>query len=378
MEPIFNANLFTTKGDFMKNRSLVKKQESSRIVEFDFLKGIAVFGMMFMNFYIPFNSSVEQLNSYSLLTSLGGRFGALFIFMAGIGLMLMNKRALVRESEIVLKENRNKIIKRSIFLFVIGMIFSIYWRADILHYYAFYLLLGLIFVKSKKVTILITASILPLIFTGLVFLFNWETNWNWELLFYNDFYTLKGFFMNLLFNGFHPIIPWFSFFLTGMFVAKCDTQKLKTQIMSISVGLVLFAISEFVSFLIFRNGNTSEFSFIFSTQAMPPMPLYVISSTGMNLVIFYSVILIFRKIPRNGLLFNSIKEVGKTVMTNYIGHLIIGFPILYIASEYAELNFINILLFSVVYFILSVFAINLWKLKFNNGPLEMLMRKVSG
>ena len=67
-------------------------QSTKRIAALDITRGIAVLGMIYMNFRIVLSGDFYD-ESYSFLTSQEGRFGVLFIFLAGIGVSLMTRRA---------------------------------------------------------------------------------------------------------------------------------------------------------------------------------------------------------------------------------------------------------------------------------------------
>ncbi len=83
-----------------------------------------------------------------------------------------------------------------------------------------------------------------------------------------------------------------------------------------------------------------------------------------------------------------LSDTGKMTLTNYVQHLTIGMLVFQLlsGSEYTYgylqmgkiLSPAYILIFAFCYFIASMIFSVLWIKKFKRGPLEMLMRKISG
>lgn len=363
--------------DFAVQKPVSAKRGLSRIDGLDITRGLAVFGMMFMNFKIAFRTG-DWSSDYSLLTAMEGRFGVLFIFMAGLGVALMNRKALAEKNPLELKKNRIRLLKRALFLLVVGMVFSLYWFADILHFYSFYLLIGVLLIRQSK---RVLAAVLPvpvIVFVVWNIFFSWDKGWDFVAFSYIDLYTLNGFFRNLLFNGFHPVFPWISFFILGMIIGKTELRPHKKMVRNMGIALAVFIATEILSW-----GLNSAFpdemvrAFI-SSRSFPPFPLFVVSAGAMSVAILYAVILLFRRVSKANLLYKGLKETGKMVLTHYVVHLLIGIPALFLLSMVIPITTLFVLAFSLVYFALTIISVILWRKRFPHGPLEMLMRKISG
>lgn len=350
--------------------------KQNRIQALDITRGLAVLGMIFMNYKISVQMKITETMEYSFLSSQEGRFGALFIFLAGIGISLMNRNALNNRE--LLKKNRTKLLKRSLFLFVLGMLFSLYWQADIFHFYAFYLLISLPLITLKSRTLWKLSVLPPIIAVLLNFAFSWETGWNWEMLNYDGFYTPAGFFRNLLFNGFHPLFPWISFLISGMAIGKSDLYSKNLQWKSLLISALIVAVTELISFVFTSKTGNSELIYLVSTAAMPAFPLYVISAVAQNILIFNAVLLCVYYFRRENPISTGLKETGKMVMTHYILHLFIGLIPLLALKKYISFQTFDILIYSLIYFAFSVSLSLLWRKWHKAGPFETLMRKFSG
>ena len=82
------------------------------------------------------NKTFRFFNEF--IGQLQGRASATFVVLAGIGLGLSSFK---KESQTV-----NTIVKRSIFLLILGLLNMTIFEGDILHYYAFYFLFGVFLV----------------------------------------------------------------------------------------------------------------------------------------------------------------------------------------------------------------------------------------
>jgi uncharacterized protein len=92
-----------------------------RIAGYDLARGVAVFGMILMNFKIvmqdPLNSATNAWAVF--LQAFEGRFGALFIVLAGIGVSLFTRRARTTNDGKRLNANKKTCLK--------GLDFSLFW-----------------------------------------------------------------------------------------------------------------------------------------------------------------------------------------------------------------------------------------------------------
>ena len=89
-----------------------------------------------------------------------GKAAATFVVLAGVGLALMTNSAIKNNDQAKLKIARIRIIKRALFLFVVGISYITIWPADILHFYGVYMAITIVLLTSKEKNILISACIL--------------------------------------------------------------------------------------------------------------------------------------------------------------------------------------------------------------------------
>ncbi len=173
----------------------------------------------------------------------------------------MSNNAVKSNDKTKLKNTRIRIAKRAIFLFVVGLLYTPIWIADILHFYGIYMLLTLLLISSSRKLIFNVGLLLILIYPLLMLLWNYDTGWNFETFVYSNFWSVSGFFRNLFYNGFHPVIPWTAFMLLGLWFGKqnlSDERFIKKSILvSISVFIVMLLISKVSIFVLSEGDQTA-------------------------------------------------------------------------------------------------------------------------
>lgn len=356
---------------------------TNRIVGVDVARALAIMGMIIVNFKIAFGDKGNEV--YKLFASIfEGKAAATFVVLAGVGIAFMSNNAVKNKDKIKLKNTRIKIAKRAIFLFVIGLLYTPIWIADILHFYGIYMLLTLFLISSSRKLIFNLGLLLILVYPLLMLLWNYNTGWNFETFVYSDFWSVSGFFRNLFYNGFHPVIPWTTFMLLGLWFGKQDLSNerfiKKSILVSISVFIIMLAISK-VLITVFSEGNQAtllELNQVLGTSPMPPLPIYMISGSSIAIFIISMSILIAKKYENNFIIV-ALTKTGQLALTFYVAHVIIGMGIVeYINPEkmgkYSiEFSIIYALIFSMFCVLFAV----IWTKYKKTGPLEWVMRKIT-
>jgi uncharacterized protein len=357
--------------------------ENQRIIGFDLARTYAIFGMFIVNFNIVFGNFNDKTGLNYFLSMFSGNSATVFVMLAGMGVALMtNRENYTNEDKVRL---RNTILKRALFLFVIGLLLQTFWPADILHFYGGYMTIAafLLFVKRKYY---LWVSVLSILIFHLLFIFiPFETNWNFETLHYHNFWTPNGFVTNFFYNGWNSVFPWLAFFTTGLYLGRLKWQELKTQKKMFMIGLFLYLQVIVIQFLTNTFTGNVELQELINADYLPPMLPFMLSTTGFGFMLI-SLFMFLGNLVANKKWANDLAKVGQMTLTHYISHLTIG---LFIFAKIYSTAFIKkvsgqkfvepeyILLFSVFYFILSFIFTKLWTMKFKNGPFETIMRKVS-
>ncbi|MFJ7981499.1 DUF418 domain-containing protein [Lysinibacillus xylanilyticus] len=360
---------------------MIKQLQSKRIEGLDFARALAMFGMLIVNFKIIMGAVGNGPAWLIWFTGLfEGRASATFVTLAGIGVTLMTRKA---RNGGDLSTIKVELWKRSAFLFVLGLcLYVADWTGDILHYYGVYMLIAsfLIIVSTKFMIIisslfLITSQILQVTM-------NYLKGWHPKQPFmeYLDFRTIAGFIRNLLFNGYHPVFPWICFFLLGMILGRLDLSKKSVRNKMLYFSLFLLITIEVLSKVLMRlslsvlDGNSAEF--LFQTGPIPPNIFYMLSNSASAIIVIVASIYIIENFPSHWLT-KSLIKTGQLTLTHYVSHVFIGVGILALLNRLENQTLAFSLLFTTLFFVVSILFSVLWRRKYQRGPIEWVMRKIT-
>jgi uncharacterized protein len=355
-----------------------------RIIGFDLARAYAILGMFIVNFNTVFGSLTDKSILGQFLSLFSGNSSSTFVILAGMGIALMTNRDTYNEVE--KSELRTIISRRSWFLFAIGLLLYTWWPADILHYYGGYMHLALLILFLPKQYYLWFALLAIVIFHSLLLLIPYETGWNFNTLEYTDFWTINGFIRNTFYNGWNAIFPWVAYFFAGMWLGRLDWSDIKTQKKMFLVGLSIYLSIIALQFYATHSDMNKDLLMYITADYLPPFLPFMLSTFGFALILISTFMFIGGRVGhyKYASIFTA---TGQMTLTHYISHLTIGMVIFAVITgktyaghlaEKAAASPLFILLFAVSYFLLSCFLSAMWSKRFKNGPIETLMRKISG
>ncbi len=349
---------------------------SSRLVGLDLARFLAFFGMVIVNFSVAMGVTFEPGTLATTISEgMQGRAAATFVVLAGLGLGLAANRS---ETTPLFSVT----IKRALFLLGIGLANMLIFEADILHYYAFYFLFGMLFIKAEMRTLLVVISLIISAFMVMLIGLDYEAGWNWTTLEYSGFWTVEGFVRNLFFNGWHPVFPWLAFFIFGIVLSKLKLTDTKVQIALAIGGMFgLVGIEELSASLInyFPAAEGEEIAILFSTSPVPPVPLY--SAAGMAVAsMVVGICLLTAPYLERAKVLAPFTAAGRMTLTLYIAHILIGMGVLELLGFIGrpDLTASSSMFMSILFLIDAVIFAVIWNRFFKRGPIEMLMRKLAG
>ncbi len=354
-----------------------------RIIGIDVARALAVIGMIIVNFKVVFGENGSSWLK-AITAIFEGKAAATFVVLAGVGLALMTNTAVQNNDKLKLRIARIKIVKRAFFLFLIGSTYLFIWPADILHYYGVYMIFAAFLLASNHKTILILGMIPILIYPLLMVFWNYDSGWNYSTMDYQFLWTFKGFFRNLLFNGFHPVMPWASFILFGLWLGKQDLNNNKFVKKLFWISLIAFVSIQCFSFFgitLLANGNTTiadELSFFLGTKPMPPLPIFMLNGISVAFVIISACIITAKRF-KNSYIISALHKTGQLALTFYVAHVVIGMGIIELISpiKLGQHNIIFSIISAIVFSVLCIIFAVLWLKYKKHGPLEWIMRKIS-
>ena len=362
---------------------------ASRIQGFDIARALAIFGMITVNYRSTFPISAESPAWLEWSAGqINGRAAALFVFLAGIGISLLSRRGRLSGDKADIRADRLNLLRRSLFLLVIGFWFRQYWEYDILHFYGVYLL--------------IAAAILTTCRTARCwFLRCWRRSSfpfsiiscpnNMGITFWatTSAFTPREILIDLFFQGYHPVMPWVAFMLVGMMIGRleltdasvrrrlliwrrrdCPVQPKQSPI-SFSIWALFKLMEDIFPMLDLEKASVS-----LDSSPYPPMPLFFAAGTGWAMAIV-SLCLSFGERFADRRWIMPLVHTGQLALTIYIVHGTIGVWAVEWTGVKPSRTLTWVIAYSALLYAILIVLSTLWRRKFERGPIEAIMRRLT-
>jgi len=355
-----------------------------RIIGYDLARALAVFGMVVVNFKIVMGAEANGPTwLVGLVGMLNGRAAATFVVLAGIGISLLSKKGRLMADQAQLQRDRNMLLKRALFLFVGGLLYTPVWPADILHFYGIYIALAALLLSASTRKLWVFSITLVLGFAVMMLLFDYSQGWDWETLEYSGFWSPSGMFRHLFFNGFHPVFPWLGFLLVGMVVGRQDMENASVRKRIFVLGTATAITAEACSWLLTnslsQHGGVVDgetITTLFGTGPMPPMPLYIFAGAGTACAVITALVSFGLRYGEKGWL-HPFVATGQLALSLYVGHVLLGMGTLEIMGKLEKQTLSFSLLASLVFCVVGLLFASIWRKRFKRGPIETLMRSLT-
>ncbi|MBL7936723.1 MAG: DUF418 domain-containing protein [Bacteroidia bacterium] len=358
---------------------------NKRIIGFDIARAYAIFGMFIVNFNFSFGSIMNPTDTVGyFLNIFTGNSTAIFIICAGMGVSLMTNRAdytILEKAEL-----KSKILKRSWFLFALGLLLFNWWSGDILHFYGGYMHIAVFLLFAPKRYYLVSAITAIILFHILLLVIPITTGWDFITYQYVDFWTPLGFLRNTFYNGWNSMFPWISYFFVGMWLGRLNWQDKHIKRNIFIIGFVAFLLIQGIRLMVKQQLFNAFWSDYIMAEYFPPYLPFVLVTMAFALMTISICMFIGQKFTTNKLVL-ALQKTGQMTLSHYVIHLTLGMVLMAFLTNkhYTGLledeqptSPIYIFAYSFIFYIFSILFSILWCKKFKNGPLEILMRKISG
>lgn len=357
---------------------------NNRIIGFDLARAHAILGMYIVNLNTVFGSHTVTTGLGGFLNLFNGRSSTAFVILAGMGVSLMTNRT--GYSALEKSQLRRKLIRRSWFLFILGLLLYSWWPADILHFYGGYMHVAALLLFVPKYVYWLAAGVAIAIFHCLLLVIPYDAGWNFDTLTYTDFWTVSGFLRNTFYNGWNPIFPWLAFFLLGMWLGRLDWSRRQTRRWIFVAGAFILTLAESIQVLSTQYALNADLQFYLTANYLPPFLPFMLKTAGFALLLLVFCLELGNRFSNRSWA-QALAVTGQMTLTHYVVHLTLGLLLFGALTDHAYTGTVNeqssespasILAFALGFFALSVLFSTIWKRTFRYGPLESLMRRTAG
>ncbi|ARZ74356.1 hypothetical protein CCR98_09270 [Stenotrophomonas sp. WZN-1] len=341
--------------------------DDRRLHGLDLARYLALAGMVLVNFRLALAVPAEGTSWLAgVFRLLEGKASATFVTLAGLGLVLATQRSGWMQASM-------QTWRRAAFLLALGLLNLTLFPADILHYYAVYFALAVLWLRASPRVLLASIVALAVVSFWALLHWNYSEGWNWQTLEYADLWNWPGAVRNLLFNGFHPLLPWMCFFLLGMLLARLPLSQPRVQLALLLLGVLLLGAGQGVQCL----AQGTPWQAWLGTQPMPPGPAYVLTGAGAACSVIAACLWLTRVHPGDWL--EPFTAAGRMTLTLYVGHILLGMGTLeWLGLLDGSASLPAVLLWALLFLMLATGAAWLWSWRFARGPLEAVMRRIAG
>lgn len=339
---------------------------SHRLDGLDLARYLALAGMIMVNFHLAIHPVAPGPDWLQWLFSLlEGKASATFVVLAGIGLALATR-------VLPLGQAYMQTARRSLFLLLAGLLNLTIFPADIIHYYAIYFLLALPWLRAGKATLCLVITAVAATSLWALLHLDYSQGWDWTTLHYEDLWTPNGFLTNLLFNGFHPVLPWMAFLLYGMLLARLPLQHPRTQTL-----LTLAGLSAIGTALLAHQANQAQtWAWLVETTPMPPGPAYLLMGIGAASLCIGACLRTASLWPRAP--WRYLLPAGRMTLTIYLAHILLGMGLLEaMGALNGSWSLTATAMAAVVFLAAATAAAHAWSRRMSHGPIELLMRRLT-
>ena len=360
-----------------------------RIAGYDFARSLAVFGLVVANF----SGNVGHADFHWLYTFIQSGATATFILLAGVGVSLLTQLVRTTNGTPGIADSRKRLIKRAAFLIVVGICCNLIWYADVLHLYGISIAIGSLLIAPNRwlwslafIFVLTCAAFIFFLFDYYEVVDEAIRN-NWNVPSDSDPWTVKGIVLRFYLSGLHSIFKWITFLLIGMWLGQRNVHNPETRRKVFFGGIAVALISECIPLVIHHmlwlvSGLSPSNALRLIEAArilLTPLltPIYFFAGCGTAIAIIGGSLMLTEKYP-DAKWAQPFIATGQLALTLYVAHLIIGMGQSKALEILENQTFPFAIGSAVIFCICAVIFSHFWRKRFERGPLEWSMRRITG
>ena len=364
----------------------------TRIAGYDLARSLAVFGLVGANF----SHSVEHVELDLLYDLIRGSAIVAFLGLGGVGISLLKQRDERMNDARRSADSRKRLTKRAASLLVVGICCNVIWHDNFLCFYGICIAIGALLLAVSNRWLWSLAFIFILIWAVFLFLIfdhykiiN-EIIRNLEALWDSDPWTAEGMVFRLYVSRFHWIFYWAAFLLIGIRLGRQEGPSPNVRKVMFFGGIAVALVSctpwllihyapsllRYVPLVPSRPSLADSSGSGMDSGLMLLTSLYFFVMCGGVTAIIGGSLMLTEKHP-------DVKwtkpfiATGRIALTLYVAHLVIGMGLLK-ALGVLDKTLPFAISSAVIFCICAVIFSYYWSKRFERGPLEWGMRRITG
>lgn len=365
---------------------------STRIAGYDLARFLALFGLVAANFSVGFEIAdfgLDHLIQARLHSLMRGGAIVTFLMLGGVGISLLTQRGIKTNETHGITDSRKRLIRRAASLLVVGICCNLIWYTSFLGFYSVYILIGalLLTVSNRWLgSLAFMFVIISVVFIVLIYgYFDYlEMLRNWDTVQDSDPWTVEGMISRLYHSRLHWIFSWTAFLLIGMWLGREGVRHPRVRRNMLLGGIVLALAAECAVWALIYGAlwlprgfyplGTSDWlieNILIVTESAD-----FFATGGMAMAIIGTSLMLTEKYP-DAKWTKPFIATSQLALTLYVAFLAIGIGL----SKALEALDSKTLPFeigsAVVFCICAVIFTHFWRKRFEHGPLEWGIRRIT-
>jgi uncharacterized membrane protein YeiB len=345
-------------------------------------RAFAIVAMILVNFDVIMGARIGPMPwAATVVEFLYGRAAATFVMLAGVSLSLMAGR---RKSSVAAQPLGSYLIRRCVLLLMTGLMLSLLWDADILHFYALFIASG-IWMMSRSDACLWWLTVITIVLSipvsaGLTVAYDLS-----DQLSYVDHYDWGGrLVMDFFASRYYSVLPWITFFMVGLLMGRRATSNLGFFRRCAVIGILGCVGVEMFSAAMLGWAESVELGIpgnvwltLIRSDAFPVTPLFIFSA-GASAVAVIGFAVSASIAPRMICFSAPAAAFGRLSMTMYVAHLVLAGMISdWLDAMSPSVNTLHVVFAAMMFCCAGIGFAVIWLRFFRRGPLEMLFHQFS-
>jgi uncharacterized membrane protein YeiB len=356
--------------------------DSSRAYGFDVARAVAIMGMAVVNFDVMLDTDAASLPWIAAAVEfLYGRAAVTFVMLAGVSLSLMVRRS---GSGRIDQALRPYLMRRCVLLLLAGLLITVWWMADILHFYAFFIAcgIGLAGLSNKRLgRLTLSVAIISIPVCGILTAAYDQCD---QLPCTDDLVWWVGAVLDVFISRNYSVIPWITFFMTGMVLGRLTTDNPVFHARCAAIGVAACLAIEVFSSVMTTWAESQGLTIagnvwlsLIRSESFPVSPLFIFSAGASALTVIGLAMLVSSQ-PWSARCVPPIAAFGRCSLTMYVVQLILGAALrsrLYLYDY--PVTTLHALGAAVLFCCVGICFSVCWLRFFRRGPLEALFYHIA-
>ncbi len=356
-----------------------------RIAGYDFARCLALFGLVGANF----SHSIDWVPTFIQEGTI-----ATFLVLGGVGISLLKRRDQKTNNAHKSADSRKRLIRRAASLLVVGICCNLIWHTNFLCRYSICIAIGaLLLTASNRWLWSLTFVFIAILVVSMFLILDYSEMFrSWEAWLDSDPWTVEGMLSRLHLNGFHLIFSLTAFLLIGMWLGRQEVPSPNVRKILFFGGIAVSLVSSAPWLLIHYAPSLLRYVLFLLAPSRPSLSdisgpgmdasfmlltlLHTLAPCGIAAAIIGSSLILTERFP-DAKWIKPFLTTGQLALTLYVIHLIIGEGLLKTLGV-LDKTLPYAIGSAVIFCICALIFSHFWRKRFERGPLEWGMRRITG